>query len=460
MPDSRALVPVSQKQQAVAPYRGRARTRYSDFLPDAQAVVEREHSPVARWLLFILVALVGAFVTYISLVSVDQVATAVGVVRPAGQVKLINHPNGGRVAALLVQEGQKVSKDQPLVVLDPDVSEEEVGKLQAELFGLNARQQRLEAEAMGVVPDFGPTLSEAHPTLVTAQLNLYKARRDAFVSRRDAAAEVVEQREKALIGLEARVAQMKESLRIIEEQEASISELVGKGYFPKLRYLSVQRQLSDAIADLTEVEASLAAAGSALSEAVNNLDSLEREWEAGVLDELTQVMSESERISRTLEQQRSNLRNLTLRSPTEGIVQDLVVAAAGQAIAANEPMMKIVPVGDSLIVEALVANDDIGFISDGQEAQVKVTTYDFIKFGALEGTVERIAPDATRDEKGQLQFEVLVRTDKTYLGDVPGRLPVVPGMTTQVDFKTGRRTILSFLTDRLRTTAAEAFRAK
>mgnify|MGYP003675773692 CR=1 FL=1 len=91
---------------------------------------------------------------------------------------------------------------------------------------------------------------------------------------------------------------------------------------------------------------------------------------------------------------------------------------------------------------------------------MKITTYNFIKFGALRGIVEKIAPDATRNDKGQLLFEVLVRTDKTYLSDEPGLLPVVPGMTSQVDFKIGRRTILAFLTDRLRTTTAESFRAK
>ena len=359
MSDSRALTPIRPKKQAVAPWRGNLKNRYVDFLPDAQAIVEREHSPVARWLLLLLVTLVLLFIAYIALVSVDQVATAVGVVRPAGQVKVINHPAGGRVAELLVREGETVRVGQALVVLDPEVNTEEVGKLQADLYGLEARRRRLEAEATGDSLDFGPELRQGDPSLVAAQINLYRARKEAFLARRRAAAEVVEQRKKAVIGLTARVKQMKESLRIIKEQERSIAGLVDKGYFPKLRYLSVQRQLSDAIADLTDVESNQASATSALSESRNNLESLEREWQVGVLDELTQVTAEYERISRTLEQQRSTLRNLTLRSPSEGVVQDLVVAAAGQAIAPNEPMMKVVPVGDSLIIEALVSNDDI-----------------------------------------------------------------------------------------------------
>ena len=127
----------------------------------------------------------------------------------------------------------------------------------------------------------------------------------------------------------------------------------------------------------------------------------------------------------------------------------------------NEPLMNLVPTGDTLVIEARVANQDIGFIEVGQAAEVKVTTYDFIKFGSLDGVVENIAADAKEDpESGAFIFVVLIRTDRTRLGPTESDQPVLPGMQVQTDLKIGRRTILSFLTDRVIETTSQAFRER
>ena len=119
---------------------------------------------------------------------------------------------------------------------------------------------------------------------------------------------------------------------------------------------------------------------------------------------------------------------------------------------------KIVPVGDSLIIEATLRSEDIGFVYVGQPATVKIDTYDFTKFGELEGTVEAISADSEKDERtGLFLYTVTVRTNKTHLGPTESEQPVIPGMQTTVDIVIGKRTILAFLTDRLRQTAATAF---
>jgi HlyD family type I secretion membrane fusion protein len=432
--------------------------RFADFLPDAQAVVESEASPVVRSLLVLLCLLVAGLIAFVSLVQVDQVATAQGVVRPTGQVKLVNHPLGGRVTAIYVRDGDTVAEGDPLVVLDPEVTEEEVAKLADELLGFEAQLARLEAEATGVDPVFPSDLQSQRPDLVTAQLNLYNARAEALQARLASAREVVNQRQESVGALEARVAQLRESLAILSEQEQAIGELADKGYFPRIRYLSVQRQLAEAEGELNQNRSNLAGARAALTEARSNLDRVTREWQADVLNEMTRTMSQRDRTARTLEQQRANLRNLTVTAPAAGVVQELAINNLGQAVSPGQEMMKIVPVGDSLVVETKVRNSDIGYVYEGQPATVKVDTFDFIRYGTLEGTVERISPDATRDERtGELFFEVAVRTDATQLADGSLVRQVVPGMTTTVDLRIGERTILAFLTDRIRTTTSAAF---
>ena len=231
-----------------------------------------------------------------------------------------------------------------------------------------------------------------------------------------------------------------------------------KGYFPELRWLSILRQISDEEGALSETRSNLAGARAALEEAKTNLAQVESNWQAEVLAEQAEVMATLERTQNTLDQQIANLRNLVLYAPTEGYVQDLAIASTGQSVRPSDELMKIVPVGDSLIIEATLLNQDIGFVYVGQPATVKIDTYDFTKFGELEGTVEAISADSEQDERtGRFLYTVTVRTDKTYLGETESEQPVIPGMQTTVDILIGKRTILAFLTDRLRQTAATAF---
>ena len=141
-------------------------------------------------------------------------------------------------------------------------------------------------------------------------------------------------------------------------------------------------------------------------------------------------------------------------------MQDLAVASPGQAVRANDEILKIVPSAGGLIIEAHVANADIGQIRLGQKARVKLIAYDHIRYGALDGTVERISADATPDERGRLFYKVEIRTQRDHLGAEPGALPLSPGMAAEIDLRIGERSILSYLTDRVLAVADAAFRER
>jgi len=440
-----------------ASMRPEARRRYADFLPESQAVAERTHSPLARTLLVVLSLLVLCFVTYISIAEVDQVASAQGVVRPGGRVKVVNHPEGGRVAAIHVREGDQVAAGQPLIELDPAMIGEEVGKRRAAWIVAELQVTRLSAEAAGAEPVFADDLASERPDLVASEGALYRARAEAVTSRRAQADEVVHQRRQDVATLEGRAKQQQASLEILRTQVAALEKLRAQGYFPELRYLTVLRELSDAEGQLAETQAQLVSAQAALAEAENRRQSVDREWQAQVQQELAEAIARRDEALSLLNQSGTALSGLIVLSPADGIVQELKVNNLGQSVAPNAELMKIVPLGDQLIVEAKVANADISHVEIGQPARVKITTYNYIRYGVLEGRVTQISPDATKDERsGVLSFSVWVETDKNYLGDTPGKYAVSPGMTAEVDLVIGKRTILAFLTDRLRQTAADA----
>ena len=435
-----------------------ARQRYAEFLPANQAVIERAHSPLARTLTYVLTGLILVLIAYISIAKVDQVATAAGVVRPDGRVKVVNHPEGGRISAIHVREGDRVTEGQVLLELDPEVMNQEVEKRRAEWITLELTVIRLQAEIAGIPPTFPTDLTAERPDLVSSQLDLYNARSAAIAGKRNEAAETVHQHEQEVAGLEQSLVQQRESLALLQQQVDSLRKLKEQGYFPELRYLSVLRELSDAEGKLNETQVRLDQARSALVEAQSRLAQVDSDYQAQVQGELTENMRARDQARASLQQSDTVLGNLTVVSPAAGVVQELKINNLGQSVSPNEELMKIVPVGETLIIEAKVLNADIGKIEIGQKARVKITTYNYVHYGVLEGEVVQISPDAVADQRtGQLLFSVMVRTTKTYLGSTPDKNVVTPGMTAEVDLVIGRRTILSYLTDRFRQTAQEAF---
>ena len=437
------------------------KARYVDFLPAAQSLVEREHSPMARTLLYVISAAFVVLILWMAFSIVEQVASSPAQVRPAGRVKLINHPEGGRVTALHVKEGDTVKVGQTLVELDPDVLREDVARLQKDRADLVGQVARLEAEALEDEPQFPEDLHRDWPQVIESQLRQLQARREAVEQRRLAAQNVVTQRETEVAALQKDIAAKDKSRSILAEQESAVGSLAGEGYFPKLQYLTIQRQLNDATGQLTQAQEQLRVATAALAEARARLTSVTTENLAQVLSDLSDAKAKLNTTESGLAQQNSRRTNLSIKSPDDGIVQNLAVFAVGQSIAPNEPMMRIVPTDEHLILEARVSNNDIGYIHVGMPATVKIQTYDFAKFGSLQGEVVQIAADASVEQQGQPPtFVVQVRTDKNYLGDKPGQHVVYPGMLGQVDMLIDKRSILAYLTDRVRRTTESSFRER
>ncbi len=436
----------------------KSRKRFGDFLPETQAIVERPHSPFVRTVMFVLIGLVASLITYISIAEVDQVATAAGVVRPDGRVKVVNHPEGGRVTAIMVRDGDEVKKGDVLLSLDPNLMTEEVEKRRDQFIGTSFDVERLRAEAEGRQPSFDPKLVAERPDLAAAQTSLFQARTDALNSRRMSAEQVISQRTHMVTTLESRLRKARRSYELMNEQVTKLATLRDKGHFPELQFIGAQRQLNDAEGAWLETQSQLEESRSALEEAKETLHSIETESEARVKQELSQALSRYDQLQSDLDQSNLALGNLVITAPADGIVQELVVNNIGQSVGPNQELMRLVPTADTLIIEAKLSNDDISAVTVGQQARVKVATYNYIRYGTLDGTVARISPDAVEDEKtGKMLFNVWVRTDHNYMGEVPGRYPVSPGMTATVDLVTGKRTIFSFLTDKLRRTYLGAF---
>lgn len=426
---------------------------------DIRLLLERGRSPVAGLLIASVALLLVAGIAWSAWARIDEVVRATGQVEPAGRVKLVNHPRGGRIATLDVVEGQRVEAGDVLLTLAPEIDARQhaelLGRWQVRLAEVARLEAALAGEALVPVPE----LASARPDLLAQAGELLAAQRAAEAEERAALERNVEGHAAARLTAEAEMARLESGARLLAEQLASVRELVERGLYPRLKMVDLERQLADTEGELAKARAARASAVAGLAESRSRRDGFEQERRRAALEELGLARAERDRLAEQLGARSAVLEELVITAAETGIVQELKPAAAGQALAANETIMKLVPVGDGLVIRALVANPDIGRVEPGMAATVKVRAYDFARFGALDGAVRRIAADAVAGEAaGELPgFAVEVSTARDHMG-ADGTLPVLPGMVVDVELKVGERTILSYLTDTLTTMREGVFK--
>ncbi|MCX8102374.1 MAG: HlyD family type I secretion periplasmic adaptor subunit [Geminicoccaceae bacterium] len=426
---------------------------------DARSLLESRTSPLAGFLLAVIAALVGAGLAWAAWATVEEVVVANGRFEPAGKVKLVNHPRGGRVAELFVRNGTRVAAGAPLLRLDGPV---EAGSY-AELLGRwqvkAVESARLHAEVHGGPIRVDPELARERPDLLEAEERLLKSRAAALEAKRTAAERAVQTRAAEVKSATAELARIRNSLVLLRQQLDAVNELTDRGLYPKLKQVQVERQVADTEGERAKAEAALAGARTALAEAEARRAALEEEWKSEALAELQRASAERDRLYEQIVAQVGVLDTMLIAAPVDGVVQDLAVTGPGQSVGANETILRLVPEGEGLVVEARVANEDIGRVRPGRSARLKVRAYDYLRYGTIDGRVVAVAADATPEPgSGALSYIVRVAADRRQLEAWSGERGLAFGMLVDVEFLVGERTILSYLTERLWRTTDAAFR--
>ncbi len=221
-----------------------------------------------------------------------------------------------------------------------------------------------------------------------------------------------------------------------------------------------QSELARLVGEIESLNAAIGRANASRREASERKQeadlSYRREAQAELAGVEIEIATVAERLNAADDQQNRTL----IRSPIAGVVGEMQFRTLGGVVGPGQPIMEIVPTGGRLVVEARLKPSDRGFVSEGQGATVKVSAYDFIRFGSLEGTVTRIAPDASVAEDGSPFFKVIVETDRSWLGKSEGDLPISAGMEATVDIHTGSRSVADFMLRPVLRLRQEAFRER
>ena len=342
-----------------------------------------------RLILWSIVLFILSFLAWTSIAEIDEVTRGEGKVIPSRQVQVLQSLEGGIVTDIQVREGDIVNKGQLLIKLDETQLAAALREGETHCMEHRAKAARLAAEAER--KEFVPPkiVLDDYPQFVKREYELYLARKKQF-----------ERQERSL----------KKELNMMQplEKQGAVSEI---------EVIRLQRKL----------------------------DELRDDYCTGAKKELNDLLAEISRLSQTNQVLRNKLEHTRITAPLKGVVKRLLVNTIGGVIKPGEDLVEIVPLEDTLLVEAKILPADIAFIHPGQKVMVKFSAYDYAIYGGLEGTIENISADVIENNNNESYYKILVRTEKNQLGSQNNPLPIIPGMSVRVDILTGKKTILAYL---------------
>jgi adhesin transport system membrane fusion protein len=399
-------------------------------LPLAPPAAKRHRQPLtgARLIIVSVAVGFGLFLLWAALAKVDEVTAGTGKVIPSSKVQLIQASEPATVAELLVRSGQRVRRGQLLARLDNPQSRQ----VQAETEVLSARSARLAAEGTGA----------ASAPLGGEEAALSSVRRQALGSRVAALRASAEQRRREAAEAAATISSLSRSLVLAQDNVNRLAPLAAKNIVPQTELANAQREVVDLQGRIAAAREQQGRAMAAVSEALSQASEASFTFRQEALTERSQV---EQKLAINQESLRGS-RGFELRSPVDGVVNDVQVTTIGGFVQPGEKVMEVVPMGDKLLVETRVKPSDIAFIKVGDRALVKVTAYDFSTYGGLDGKVVQVSADSIYDEvEREAYFIVIVETEKAFLQKAGRRLPITPGMMTDTQIITGRKSVLSYL---------------
>lgn len=413
--------------------------------------------------MIILVSAIGflLFLVWAGFTQVDEVTKGEGKVIPSTKVQVIQSADSERISKIMVRSGQRVHKGDLLVLMDDTESSSALGQLQAEGESLEARAARLAREAGGATYTCPPDAQGNVPTVCADEAALQQVRAEALRSKINGLEAVVDQRRRDLSEAQATAASLRSSIALAQKQVDMLAPLAAKSIVPQTDLLSARRDLVEQQGKLAAAQESASRAAAAVREAQAAASEAELQFRQQTLDERSQLAA---KIAVNVESQRGaegKLQRAEIRSPVNGIVNDVQVTTEGAFVNAGQKIMEVVPLGDKLLVEARIKPSDIAFIRVGDRATVKVTAYDFEVYGGLDGHIVQVSADSIYDEATkQAYFNVIIETDRAYLQSGRTQLPITPGMVCDAEIITGRKSILDYLLNPVLRARSEALRER
>ena len=442
-----------------------------EFLPADLEILETPPSPVSMWLLLGICALAISAVTWAFIGRIDIIAIAQGKIQPVGQVKLVQPLVTGKVRTVLVENGKHVGEGDVVVELDDSEARADDAALVAAVASSQAEALRRRAAIKAVrsgdftppvlewPQDIPPDIKAREERVLSGDLAQVSATLESFHAQQ-------RQKEAERDDLTEEIASQQKLLDIEDERVQLRSVLEKDKLGSRLTLLDAEETLQGQRTSLTQKMGQLAEANAAIEVLERDAEKTTDTFVADNAQKLADAERQGDESSERLVKARAVAAHMVLRAPVSGVVEGLTITSVGQVVMPGEEVMRIVPDEGGLEIECYVPNKDIGFVGVGQEAVVKVDSFPFTQYGALDAKVVQVGKDAIPEQdtlqqetdpfKAQkstflgggertqnLYFPVTLKPDQTFIGDKS--LEISNGMSVTVEIKTGERRIIDYL---------------
>lgn len=431
----------------------------TEFLPSILEVTETPPSPVGRAVLWSLVALLIAGAIYVCVGEVDEVAIANGKVIPVGNVKVVQSQNKGAIKELDVKEGDYVEEGQTLLVLDTTKTQADVDQLkkQAAYYGLTVARLNAEMQDAPFTPPADPDgLLESKD--IAAQVTLYQSRRAKLAADQEKNLAAVQQAAAAVEGSQAQLQKYRSLQAVAQEKEDRLTELMQEDAISYFQLLEARATRVEYQRNADATEKSILEQQGKLAEAQDLMASTDTAYRQDTMTQLVEAKAKFNAVEEDLKKADDTNQQSVIVAPISGRVNQLSVHTLGGVVSEGQALMIVVPDDAVMEIEAYADNKDIGFIQQGQDAEVKVETFDFQKFGMVNATVDEISPDAgsnIQDKETYQKYRLTLGLENDDSG-----IDLTPGMNVSAEIKIKKKKIIDFFLDPFRKYKDEALRER
>ncbi|MCO7579972.1 MULTISPECIES: HlyD family type I secretion periplasmic adaptor subunit [Pseudomonas] len=430
-------------------------------LPEVNKALIEDAPRVIRLTIWGIIAFFLFLVLWANFAVIDEVTKGEGKAIPSSKVQKIQNLEGGIVSELYVKEGQVVEAGAPLIRLDDTRFQSNVGETETVRLSMLLRVERLSAEVDDRALNFPEDVLKEVPGQAASEKSLYESRRQQLHDEIGGLQEQLIQKQQELREFTSKQAQYRQQLGL-QRQEIAMSEpLVAQGAVSPVEVLRLKRAEVETRGQLDATTLAIPRAESAIKEVQRKIDETRGKFRSEALTQLNEARTELNKASATGKALEDRVSRTLVTSPVRGIVKQLMVNTIGGVIQPGSDMVEIVPLDDTLLVEAKIRPQDIAFLHPGQEAIVKFSAYDYTIYGGLKARLEQIGADTITDEdKKTTYYMIKLRTDRSHLGTDEKPLLIIPGMVASVDIITGKKSVLSYLLKPIIRARAEALQER
>lgn len=401
------------------------------------------------------------FVVWAYFSEIEEITSGQGRVIPSSQLQVVQTLEGGIISSIQVAEGDLVEKGQILMLIDDTGFSSKLGELKQKQSSQRAERVRLLAEAdLRDALEFSSELNIENPTAIAAEIQVFKSRRIQLQNELNVLQNRLAQRRAELVELAANENKQKAILVPLRKEADLTIKMFKRGVVPEIELLRLQSRLAEIEGAFNVIRAAAPKVEASITEAENTIETTKNAYVLSARERLAKLEAELAVVNETMRAASDRVSRTQLRAPVRGVVNKVNATTVGAVVQPGRDIIEIVPVDDSLLVEARIRPQDVAFIKPNEPASVKLTAYDYLIYGSLKGHVVRIGADTTTDANGESFYQVVVRTEQNYIGSGDKKYPIIPGMVATVDIQAGTNTVLSYLLKPILRARSEAFRER